>query len=206
MRFFFIISAFLFGGYSFAQFNSVSKEIRCNEVNLFVAQKQSKDIKSGIDSTLLFSIKKQKEALEVILSKDSIDEQSKNKNPLFCLPLENISINSFYGYRYHPIKKERKFHSGIDLHAKSDTVYAFVGGVVEKAGYSSGLGYYVSIRFNEYEFYYGHLSEYYVMAGEIVEVGQKIGKTGNTGLSTGEHLHFAIKKEDKYINPIVFFQ
>lgn len=202
MRIVFVILFLLYlcpGGY--AQFNSVSKESNVNSVGLFVAPKKQKPVEVKTDTLLLASIKKQKEALGTILSKDTIQAEPA---PMIYSPLEDISINSHFGYRFHPIDKVRKFHYGIDLQAKSNTVYAIVGGIVLSSGYSDGLGYFVKIRLKEYEFIYGHLSQYYVLAGEQIYAGQRIGKTGNTGKSTGEHLHFAVKRENKFINPIAF--
>lgn len=199
------VSIFLFiisSTFSYAQFNSVSNEIKLNSVGLFVAPKKAAKTEVKTDTLLLLSIKNQKEALETILSKDTL--KSDRIEPLIYLPLDNVSINSFYGYRYHPIDKVRKFHYGVDLQAKSDTVYSIIGGIVKDSGYSKGLGYYVKIEFKEYEFIYGHLSQYYVLAGQRVYAGQRIGKTGSTGKSTGEHLHFAVKRESRFINPISF--
>lgn len=193
----------LYSPFVFAQFNSVSKEKNTTNVSLFVSIKQPNKAQTSNDTLLHTSVKKQKEILAEKLYVDSI-KASAEKKPMIYLPLENISVNSFFGYRKHPVFQTTKFHYGVDLKAKSDIVFATVGGTVENSGYSKGLGYYVSIRFKEYVFYYGHLSEYYVLKGEIVEAGQQIGKTGNTGISTGEHLHFAIKKNEKFINPIAF--
>lgn len=201
MRSIFIILLLYLCSGSYAQFNSVSNEPNVNSIGLFVSPKKQKPTEIKTDTLLLASIKKQKEALGNILFKDTIQT---DPTPMIYSPLENISINSLYGYRYHPIDKVRKFHYGIDLHAKSNVVYAIVGGVVQSSGYSDGLGYFVKIRLKEYEFIYGHLSQYYVLDGEKIYAGQRIGKTGSTGKSTGEHLHFAVKRENRFINPIIF--
>lgn len=197
----FLLSICPFG---YAQFNSVSNDPKLNNVGLFVAPKKVKKTDVKTDTLLYASIKRQKESLANEVAKDTLQSQTKSVEPLIFLPLETISINSSYGYRYHPIDKVKKFHAGIDLQARNSTVYSIVAGVVESSGYSAGLGYFVKIRFNEYQFIYGHLSQYFVLSGDKIKAGQQIGKTGNSGKSTGEHLHFAVKKGNRFINPISF--
>lgn len=189
-----------------AQFNSFVKNERMSDVALYVPVKRTETANVQNNSLVQENLSEYKASLENIFSSYlHLDEVDKN-TPIIYLPLNNISYNSFYGYRYHPIDKKIKFHYGVDLFARSDSVYAMVGGIISNSGYSSSLGYFVTISYNEYKFTYGHLSEYYVLTGSLVQAGQLIGRTGNTGKSTGEHLHFAIKKNDKFINPITFLE
>lgn len=144
-----------------------------------------------------------------LVDKEQPNENSKNLSktidkPKFSLPLANIKETSSFGMRFHPIDSVYKYHNGIDLRAKKDTVYSVFRGIVENSGFSPSLGYFVKINFNGYIAIYAHLAEYYVLKGEQVEAGDKIGKSGNTGKSTGEHLHFSLKKGDRYINPKLF--
>ena len=187
-----------------AQFNSFMKYERVSDVSLCASLKRLKTANSESDSLKWNIIEKKKGILEKLLS---FEPKVKNTdNPIIRLPLNNISYNSFYGYRIHPIDKKRKFHYGVDLFARSDSVFAMVGGVIYESGYSASLGYYIIIKNDNYQFTYGHLSEYYYRAGEYVQTGDLIGLTGNTGKSTGEHLHFAIKKDNIFINPITFLE
>ena len=119
-------------------------------------------------------------------------------------PLENLSITSNYGMRFHPILKEWKHHSGVDFKANSDTIRSVLRGVVEDSGYDKGLGYFIKIRHSNYVVTYAHLSQYFFLKGEAVENGVPLGVTGSTGMSTAEHLHLSVHKNGNSINPIGF--
>lgn len=119
-------------------------------------------------------------------------------------PLPQLRITSPYGMRMHPIKKKREFHAGIDLAARGDTITSILDGVVVSAGYHRYLGYHVKVKHGDYTATYGHLSKYFVLEGEHVVSGMKIGVSGNTGRSTGEHLHFAIHYKGHPVNPLQF--
>lgn len=122
------------------------------------------------------------------------------------LPLKDISkLTSSFGNRKHPVTGElNKFHSGIDISARGDTVFSILPGIIEESGYNFLLGNYVSIRHGEILSIYGHLFTRFVLAGETVNTGFPIGITGQTGRVTGEHLHFTIKYKNQYINPLTF--
>ena len=129
-------------------------------------------------------------------------------NKLFCclvlaLPLTRLSVSSGFGWRIHPITHRPDFHEGIDLRANNDTVYAVTNGLVE-AGYNALLGNYVRLRVGGMEFIYGHLSQIFVLTGDDVAVNEPVAVTGSTGRITAPHLHFAIRCQGKYINPIPF--
>lgn len=123
------------------------------------------------------------------------------------MPLRNrISVTSPYGTRMHPIFGTAKMHNGIDLKANYEDVYAVLDGIITEAGWDSkGGGNYIKIKhFNRFETSYLHLSEIYYKVGEKVRAGFIIGKSGNTGNSTGPHLHFAVKEFGQSINPYHF--
>lgn len=118
------------------------------------------------------------------------------------LPLKRIKINGKYGYRLHPIFGVMKFHAGIDLASRRDTVYAMFDSFVLKAANSTGLGTHIElIHSNELSSIYGHLSSTFVTAGQYVNAGESLGITGSTGTSTGDHLHLTIKQKNKSVNP-----
>lgn len=120
------------------------------------------------------------------------------------MPVRNMHITSPYAYRIHPIFKTRKLHTGIDLRANYDNVYAIMNGVVVEAGYSSRNGNYVAIQHRDFITYYLHLSTVLVKKNQQINAGTVIAISGNTGTSTAPHLHFAVKENGKFIDPVQF--
>jgi len=121
------------------------------------------------------------------------------------LPLKNLKINSGFGLRIHPITGEWKNHQGIDLAARHDTVYSILDGIIEKVAFDERLGLFVKIRHGgDLETVYGHLSAFYVLPGDTVRSGDAIGLSGATGRVTGEHLHFAVRYKNQFINPLAY--
>ena len=133
----------------------------------------------------------------------------------FCwpLPAENTKITSKFGPRAKPVAGASTNHGGIDISATIGTeVYAAADGTVSYAGWqdpsnhSTGFGNYVRIDHgNGCLTYYGHCSELLVSNGEQVKQGQLIARTGNTGASSGPHLHFEVRQDGTKINPMNFF-
>lgn len=124
-----------------------------------------------------------------------------------AMPLKNkITVTSPYGTRTHPIFGTKKTHNGIDLKASYENVYAVLDGIVTESGWDSkGGGNYIKVKhFNRLETSYMHLSEMYYRAGEKVKAGFIIGKSGNSGNSTGPHLHFSVREFGQTINPSHF--
>lgn len=121
-------------------------------------------------------------------------------------PLPQLKVTSPYGKRIHPIHGVTKFHYGVDLKSNSDTVKSIFNGLVINAGYNRQLGNYIVIKSGLLEIIYGHLSCHYVKTNDTVYAGKNIGISGNTGLSTAEHLHLAIKINNQYTNPIKFLK
>lgn len=120
------------------------------------------------------------------------------------MPVRNMHITSPYAYRIHPIYKTRKLHTGVDLRANYDNVYSIMNGTVIEAGYSGGNGNYVAIQHRGYISYYLHLSTLLVQRNQRVDAGTIIAISGNTGTSTAPHLHFAVKEDGKFIDPVQF--
>lgn len=121
-----------------------------------------------------------------------------------CYPLSYIKINSPYGYRKDPFTGKRKFHNGIDLHARSAKVFAMMQGRVIAVGQDKVSGKYVTLRHGNFTVSYCHLSQISVSQGQDVLSGDVVGITGNTGRSTGEHLHITIRQKREYVNPRIF--
>jgi len=137
---------------------------------------------------------------------DFVDEP-KDFFSKIVMPLKNkITVTSSYGTRTHPIFGTKKKHNGIDLKASYENVYSVMDGIVTATGRDSkGGGNFIKVKhFNRFETSYLHLSEIYYRTGEIVKAGFIIGKSGNSGNSTGPHLHFSVKEFGQSINPSHF--
>ncbi|WP_419764010.1 MAG: M23 family metallopeptidase [Arcobacter sp.] len=120
-------------------------------------------------------------------------------------PLERISVSASFGYRIHPVTHERKFHRGIDLRANLRTpVYATADGVVRyvQSRDSGDFGRVIIISHNfGFETVYAHLKQTKVKLGDVIKKNQVIGMTGNSGRSTGPHLHYEVRYASMVLNP-----
>ncbi|HYW36036.1 MAG TPA: M23 family metallopeptidase [Balneolaceae bacterium] len=118
-------------------------------------------------------------------------------------------ITSGFGMRYHPILHHMRFHKGVDIGAPVGTkIYASAAGVVKHAGPEGTYGNLIIIDDGYgYETYYAHLSAIAkgIKPGVNVKRGEKIGLVGQTGLTTGPHLHYEVHKNGKAVNPIIYF-
>jgi murein DD-endopeptidase MepM/ murein hydrolase activator NlpD len=128
-----------------------------------------------------------------------------------CLPLGTPvsgNITSRFGKRKDPMNRKSAFHPGVDIRGKrGEKIYATADGVVIKSFRNGGYGNYVAIDHgNGYTTSYAHMKKYLVHKGDRVERGQVIGLVGNTGRSTGPHLHYEIALDDKVINPHNFMK
>lgn len=121
-----------------------------------------------------------------------------------CLPLKHICLTSSYGYRIHPITGKYSYHAGIDLRARSDTIYAVLPGTVERTAFDPFLGLYIKLEHSDFSTTYGHLSRIFVLQRDSVIAGTAIGLSGSSGRTTGEHLHFAVQYHGRYLNPLKF--
>lgn len=116
-------------------------------------------------------------------------------------------ISDHYGYRTHPVLHHKQMHAGLDFAMPIGTpIYATANGVVLSAGIQPGYGHMVEIRHNfGFGTRYGHLNgKYAVKQGDFVRKGDIIAYSGNSGLSTGPHLHYEIRFISKPLNPINF--
>ena len=138
---------------------------------------------------------------------DYFNRDGKNvKKSILKTPLDGAKLSSNFGMRKHPISGYTKMHKGIDFAAPIGTpIYAGGNGVIEFVGTNGGYGKYIRIRHNnEYKTAYAHLNNYKkgISKGVRVNQGDIIGYVGNTGLSTGPHLHYEIIYQNKQINPL----
>jgi murein DD-endopeptidase MepM/ murein hydrolase activator NlpD len=146
---------------------------------------------------------------------DEVFELTKEKQILLravpsIQPISNRNLKriaSGYGLRMHPIYKILQMHPGIDFAAPIGTeIYATGDGTIEKVGWVGGYGKTIMINHGYgYKTRYAHCSKFNCRRGQKVKRGDLIGFVGNTGQSTGPHLHYEVFKNKKHINPVNFF-
>ncbi len=126
--------------------------------------------------------------------------------PTYIKPISGGRLSSSFGRRSRPTRGASTYHKGIDWATPTGTaVYASCGGTVARAGWGSGYGYVVYINHPDgRQTRYGHLSKVLVSVGQTVTQGQKIALSGNTGVSTGPHLHFEILINGSQVNPLEY--
>jgi murein DD-endopeptidase MepM/ murein hydrolase activator NlpD len=127
------------------------------------------------------------------------------RSTLFVNPVEFSRVTSGFAMRVHPIQNTWTQHNGVDFAAPGGTpVRAAGGGVVEFAGQKNGYGNVVELRHaNQFSTLYAHLSRIDVQPGQRIEQGTNIGAVGATGWATGPHLHFEVKKDGQYMDPMM---
>ena len=181
-----------------AQFNTVSDNVCRYKVK-------------KVEENIPFSANNDVDSLAInppLQETDSMDSKQKqwiSSYPSITYPLKSIKITSPYGYRRDPFTGKQSWHNGLDLRAKNEPAYAMMDGIVEKVGYDNRSGNYVTLRHGKFYISYCHLSSIIVRKGESVFPGIIVGVTGNTGRSTGSHLHLTCKKDGKSINPAILF-
>lgn len=128
--------------------------------------------------------------------------------PTYIKPISGGRQSSGFGRRSAPTKGASTYHKGIDWATPTGTpVYASCGGTVTRAGWGSGYGYVVYIDHEDgRQTRYGHLSKVLVSVGDTVKQGERIALSGNTGVSTGPHLHFEILINGTQVNPLKYLQ
>ena len=181
-----------------AQFNTVSDNV-CRYKVKKVEEKLLPPANNQVDSVTV-NLPQQET--------DSVDNKQKqwiSSYSSITYPLKSIKVTSPYGYRRDPFTGKLSWHNGLDLRAKNEPAYAMMDGIVEKVGYDNRSGNYVTLRHGNFYISYCHLSSIIVRKGESVFPGIIVGVTGNTGRSTGYHLHLTCKKDGKSINPAILF-
>ena len=174
---------------SYAQFNTVSMEKSFYKVEVATASYNVyDDNRRGIVQTH-----------ETVTTKPETKESTSFN--IFHLPLDTLIVTSPYGYRIDPFTRKRKMHNGIDFRASGDNVYSMMAGKVIKVGYDKLSGNYVTLQHGNITVSYCHLSQVIKKKNDIVAVGEVVGITGNTGRSTGEHLHLTCKIKGRVIDP-----
>jgi murein DD-endopeptidase MepM/ murein hydrolase activator NlpD len=119
-------------------------------------------------------------------------------------PCDTTKMSSSFGYRRDPFSGKRAFHAGTDITpGYGSDVHAAIEGTVTYAGWMGGYGKLIVVTNKDgYSTRYGHLSRINVRQGATIRQGQTLGSVGNTGRSTGAHLHFEVRKDDKPLNAV----
>ena len=211
-----LLFAFMQAGVSYAQPTRINAQEHhaLTQQNLIAYNKFLPKIMNVVDSSLIINqLLEEKDDLESMLADGWDEEWLENystKNPKdtfaidvkdYCIPVPG-HVTSPYGWRWG------RMHKGIDLKLYvGDTVRAaFTGKISATAYQAKGYGYYVKIRHtNGIETVYGHLSRILVKPNQVVKAGDPIALGGNTGRSTGPHLHFETKLMGMTINPAEIF-
>lgn len=128
---------------------------------------------------------------------------SKGRETRFIWPLVGEVVSTF-GWRVHPVLQFRHHHNGIDIDVpEGTTVVAAAAGLVSFVGEEEGYGTMLVLSHaDDYITAYGHLSRVFVYSGQFVEAGQPIAESGNTGISSGPHLHFEVRNREFPIDPM----
>ena len=179
-------------------------------------QKKNKEAKKQEDI-----LQKHEEELERLLeeqrrraeqkARERAEREKRNSSPpgqakqgyRWPLPVSG-AITSYFGYRDAPTAGASTYHKGIDISVPVGTsVLAAKSGIVVTASYSASAGNYIALYHGDGVYsYYMHCSSLVAGVGEEVSAGQKVALSGNTGISTGAHLHFAIYANGAYVNPL----
>ena len=173
-----------------AQFHTIASRPLQNKVKTVKDRPKSETV--GVKDSLAMVGKKE----------ESIDrEKWLERHMSVSLPLKKIKVTSPFGMRKDPFTGERKMHNGIDLYARNDEVYAMFPGVVKKVGYDKRSGNFIILQHGDYSVVYCHLSRITINEDTPVLAGDVVAITGNTGRSTGEHLHITLRYKGQCINP-----
>ena len=172
---------------------------------LGIRDNEIENLLSSVDD-MIATVKFEKNQAKEITSQLNLNQKLYESIPAIKPTEGNYSINGF-GIRRHPILGIRKFHSGLDINCNWGTqVRASGNGKVIAVERQSGFGLVVEIDHGfGYVTIYAHLSKALVKRGDKVSRGQLIAKSGNSGLSSGPHLHYEIHHNGKALNPIDFF-
>ena len=168
-----------------------------------------KNYKSGVKENIIenINVKNITDNQEVQGIQNIQNENINNKNfGKILWPVKSGKITSKFGNRNHPVLKSVKFHRGVDIAVSIGTpVYSGIKGRVTFAGRKGNYGNLVEIEGNDgIKVRYAHLNSIDVVTGQKVSDGEKVAETGNTGMSTGPHLHYEIIIDENPVNPLDF--
>lgn len=203
MIFFAMMVIFMFPMATKAQFNTILPKKKIEVKKEAAVVEAVKDTVSVSNVSPENKEKKFEEVMPVNVDSTSIVKYESLVGYI-VLPLDTIVITSHYGKRTPPCKGASSDHKGIDLNGNKSTIKSVMAGKVKKVGKNRTLGNYIVIEHGDFISIYGHLSSVLVLSRQYVVAGQVIGITGSTGISTGDHLHFALKYKNEYMDPEPF--
>jgi len=193
----------------------LTKSIKDSQIVLFTKKEEINELSESLKEieTLMGLVPDENTSIEERVTNTKMNSQHRRALLQFIpngSPIEYNGITSKFGYRIHPTLKRKELHRGSDLKAAMNTpVYATADGIVEWAGFhkSSGYGRLVILEHNYgFKSYYGHLNKIVVKSNTFVKKGDLIAYTGNTGMSSGPHLHYEIKYIHRTVNPFWFIK
>lgn len=195
-------------GKSNTEITMVNHKVRKGESLSVIARKYRTTIKAIVaENDLTSTLVKVGQQLKVPADKKqySIAKASSRSNKFMKMPVRG-RLSDRYGWRNHPVYRKRLFHAGIDVAApKGSPIKAAMSGKVIYAGRRSGYGKLVIISHsNGYSTRYAHCSSILVKKGQQVKTGQLVARVGATGVATGNHLHFEVRKNGKTVNPLTY--
>ena len=187
-----------------AQFNTIGT-IRNKRINTTNPPKSHQAL---TDSIVVADSISESKSTNIDGGGQTIDSSMSNHDlmSLVALPLKKIHVSSGFGMRMHPIYHKRILHNGIDLSARYENVYSMFPGTVVKVGQDNRSGKFVTVRTGDYTISYCHLSQPFVKENDFVIAGSNIALSGNTGASTGPHLHLTTKKDGKAFDPTILLE
>lgn len=193
----------------FGQFNTITQETKYYNIKQ-ISNNSVPDTDNGTSkrATLSkeFTGKDEPVPTHMQSPSDSLRQQYIDCYLSVSFPMKHLIINSPFGQRKDPFTGKKRKHNGLDLRASSDEVYAMLDGIVKKTGEDKRSGKYIVIQYGEFLVSYCHLSRIWIKCGTQVKPGEVVGITGNTGRSTGEHLHITCKRNNKYVDPAILIQ
>ncbi len=177
--------------------SSISEDKKKLDLETSNLQQDKKEILNQLDK--LDELSKE---IEETIKKNQLDIEYIGGEMSWPAP-EYYQITSLYGWRTHPIWKDTRMHTGMDIRTPSGAkIVAVNSGQVQYSGRLDGYGNVVIIDHGgKITTLYAHNSELLVKEGQWVKKGQAIAKAGSTGYSTGPHLHFEVRENGKHVNP-----
>lgn len=195
---------------SFISLVTIAVILLINNVNINFTNTISEGIKTTLNWNMDFSnvlgtfsnfrniIPETKENLGIA----QVGIESFEDNPSFIMPVEGV-ITSEFGERVHPVFKTVKMHNGIDIDAEIGTpIKSSTAGSVLQVGEDDINGKYVRVKSGKYEVVYAHCYKISVKEGQKVKQGDILGEVGDTGVTSGPHLHFEIKDSGTPVSPM----
>ncbi len=185
------------------EFLGIEKSENNSEITSGQKQENSEAIVQNLEP---ITEETQKSEISSSVSEMNLDIENLKAAYSFVKPIEGI-ITSAFGSRTSENQNITGYHTGIDVAAEKGTyIKASMGGIVTLVSDEGDYGKHMKIRCNNVSTLYAHCSNIFVKEGQIVAQGQDIGEVGSTGNSTGPHLHFEIRVDDRFVDPLKILQ